>query len=221
MKHRYMKSSGNIGRENALGYLNRRSFAPLSTMIHKGTGEDKISSFTVKAQDAESAPELRKKLEAIILNLRHREPVFRVESAQEEAEEMAKHQKTFKAIFFIISAISLLVGGIVIANIMLASVQERTREIGIRLAVGARRRDIFLQFLVQTVLVTTIGGILGIVVGLSILDIVSKYLDIKLIAGIGMIFVALIVSAGVGFLSGIIPAIVASKLNPVKALRYE
>ena len=221
MKHRYMKSSGNIGRENALGYLNRRSFAPLSTMIHKGTGEDKISSFTVKAQDAESAPELRQKLEAIILNLRHREPVFRVESAQEEAEEMAKHQKTFKAIFFIISAISLLVGGIVIANIMLASVQERTREIGIRLAVGARRRDIFLQFLVQTVLVTTIGGILGIVVGLSILDIVSKYLDIKLIAGIGMIFVALIVSAGVGFLSGIIPAIVASKLNPVKALRYE
>ena len=221
MKHRYMKSSGNIGRENALGYLNRRSYTPLSTMIHKGTGEDKISSFIVKAQNAESAPELRQKLEAIILNLRHREPVFRVESAQEEAEEMAKQQKTFKAIFFIISAISLFVGGIVIANIMLASIQERTREIGIRLAVGARRRDIFLQFLVQTVLVTTIGGILGIVVGLSILDIVSKYLDIKLIAGIGMIFVALIVSAGVGFLSGIIPAIVASKLNPVEALRYE
>ncbi|MCK4654429.1 MAG: ABC transporter permease, partial [Candidatus Cloacimonetes bacterium] len=77
MKHRYMKSSGNIGRENALGYLNRRSYVPLSTMIHKGTGEDKISSFIVKAQDAESAPELRQKLEAIILNLRHREPVFR------------------------------------------------------------------------------------------------------------------------------------------------
>ena len=124
-------------------------------------------------------------------------------------------------IFYIISVISLLVGAIVIANIMLATIQERTREIGIRLTVGARRRDIFIQFLVQTILVTTIGGILGIVVGLSLLDLVSNFLGIELIAGIAMIFVALMVSAGVGFVSGIIPAIIASKLDPVEALRYE
>ncbi|MCD4795633.1 MAG: ABC transporter permease [Candidatus Cloacimonetes bacterium] len=220
MRHRFMKNSG-IGGENALGYLNRRSFIPLSTMIHKGTGEDNIRSFSVKAQNAESAPELREKLESIILNLRHGAPVFKVESAQERAGEMAESQKTFQMIFFIISTISLLVGGIVIANIMLATIQERTREIGIRLAVGARRRDIFLQFLVQTILVTTIGGIFGIILGLSLLDIVSKYLEFELIASIEMILIALTVSAGVGFLSGIIPAIVASKLNPVETLRYE
>ncbi len=220
MKHRYMKSN-NIGSDNALSYLNRRTFIPLSTMIHKGTGDDKISSLALKAQDAESAPELRKKLEAIILNLRQGEPVFRIESAQEEAEEMAQSQKTFQIIFFIISIISLLVGGIVIANIMLASIQERTREIGIRLTVGARRRDIFIQFLVQTVLITFIGGILGTLVGLSILEMVSGYLDIELIAELSMVLIALTVSVGIGLLAGIIPAILASKLNPVEALRYE
>ena len=106
-------------------------------------------------------------------------------------------------------------------NIMLASILERTREIGIRLTVGARRIDIFIQFLVQTILVTTIGGILGIVSGLSILDIVSKYLNIKLIAGFSMMIIAITVSAGIGFIFGISPAIKASKLDPVVALRHE
>ncbi len=221
MAFRYMKNSGAVGNDNAFSYLNRRTFVPLTTMIHKGSGRDNISSFTLKAQDAESAPALREKLSNIILNLRRGLPVFEVESAKEEAEEMAKNQRVFQMIFYIISVISLLVGAIVIANIMLATIQERTREIGIRLTVGARRRDIFIQFLVQTILVTTIGGILGIVVGLSLLDLVSNFLGIELIAGIAMIFVALMVSAGVGFVSGIIPAIIASKLDPVEALRYE
>ncbi len=221
MAFRYMKNSGAIGNDNAFSYLNRRTFTPLTTMIHKGSGRDYISSFTLKSQDAESAPALREKLNNIILNLRRGLPVFEVESAKEEAEEMAQNQKMFQTIFYIISVISLLVGAIVIANIMLATIQERTREIGIRLTVGARRRDIFVQFLVQTVLVTTIGGILGIIVGLSLLNIVSDFLGIELIAGVGMVFVALTVSAGVGFVSGIVPAIIASKLDPVEALRYE
>ena len=221
MAFRYMKNSGAIGNDNAFSYLNRRTFVPLTTMINKGTGRDNISSFTLKAQDAESAPALREKLSNIVLNLRRGLPVFEVESAKEEAEEMAQNQKMFQMIFYIISFISLLVGAIVIANIMLATIQERTREIGIRLTVGARRRDIFIQFLVQTILVTTIGGIVGIVVGLSLLDIVSKFLGIELIAGLAMIFIALMVSAGVGLVSGIVPAIIASKLDPVEALRYE
>jgi putative ABC transport system permease protein len=221
MAFRYMKNSGAIGNNNAFSYLNRRTFVPLTTMINKGTGRDNNSSFTLKAQDAESAPALREKLSNIILNLRRGLPVFEVESAKEEAEEMAKNQKVFQMIFYIISVISLLVGAIVIANIMLATIQERTREIGIRLTVGARRRDIFIQFLVQTILVTTIGGILGIFLGLSLLDLFRNFLAIELIAGIAMIFIALMVSAGVGLISGIVPAIIASKLDPVEALRYE
>ncbi|NQT65177.1 MAG: ABC transporter permease [FCB group bacterium] len=221
MAFRYMKNSGAIGNDNSFSYLNRRTFVPLTTMINKGTGRDNISTFTLKAQDAESAPALRQKLSNIILNLRRGLPVFEVESAKEEAEEMAKNQKVFQMIFYIISVISLLVGAIVVANIMLATIQERTREIGIRLTVGARRRDIFIQFLVQTILVTTLGGILGIIVGLSLLDLVSNFLGIELIAGITMIFIALMVSAGVGLISGIVPALIASKLDPVEALRYE
>jgi putative ABC transport system permease protein len=155
------------------------------------------------------------------LNLRHGEPVFEIESAQESAEEIKENSKIFYFIFFMISAISLLVGGIVISNIMLATIQERTREIGIRIAVGARRRDIFIQFLVQTVLITTIGGIVGIITGLSILNLVEGFLKFELVAAPAIVFVALLVSAGVGFLAGIIPAIMASRLNPVEALRYE
>lgn len=221
MKHRFMKSNDAFRGENALSYLNRRAFIPLSTMIKKGTGEDEITSFTVKAKDADSAPALGNKLEDIILNLRHGEPVFSVETAKENAEQIAKNQKNFQVIFFVVSIISLLVGGIVIANIMLASIQERTREIGIRIAVGARRRDIFFQFLAQTIIITAIGGIFGILTGLSILKFISNYIGIELIASISVIMIALAVSVGVGFVAGIIPAVTASKLNPVEALRYE
>ena len=219
MEYKYLP--GDFMHDNALGYMNRRSFIPISTMIHKVTNEDVIEDLSIRAVSPEHAPELRSKIENIVLNLRHGEPVFRIESAQENAEDMAKEQATFRMIFFLISTISLLVGGIVIMNIMLASIQERTREIGIRIAVGARRRDIFLQFLVQTVLVTTVGGICGIISGLLILDMVGKYLEFELIAGFQMIVVALIVSAGVGLIFGISPAIKASRLNPVEALRYE
>lgn len=221
MKHRFLKGNSTFGNENALAYLNRRAYIPISTMIHKITSNDIINSISLKAATVEEAPELRQHLEAVILNLRNGQPVFSIESAQEEAVEMEKNAQRFQVIFFLISTISLLVGGIVIMNIMLASIQERTREIGIRITVGARRRDIFLQFMVQTVLVTTIGGIFGIILGLSLLNVVGKFLDFELVAGGYMILIALVVSAGVGLIFGISPAIKASKLNPVEALRYE
>lgn len=220
MKHRYLKGDG-FGNENSLEYLNRRAYIPLTTMMHKIMNEDIIQSISLKASTVEEAPALRKKIENILLNIRRGEPVFQVESAQESAAEMKENSAKFKIIFFLISAISLLVGGIVIMNIMLATIQERTREIGIRITVGARRIDIFIQFLVQTILVTSIGGILGILIGISILDLVSKYLGFPLVVGVEMIIISLVVSAGIGLVFGISPAIKASKLDPVEALRYE
>jgi putative ABC transport system permease protein len=106
-------------------------------------------------------------------------------------------------------------------NIMLASIRERTREIGVRIAVGARRRDIFIQFLVQTVLITALGGILGILLGFAILDKVGSYLQIKVLASVQMIWVALLVSIGVGLIFGVGPAVRAARLDPVIALREE
>ena len=99
--------------------------------------------------------------------------------------------------------------------------EERTREIGVRIAVGARRRDIFAQFMVQTILITALGGVLGIILGFSILKAVGSYLDLQVIASVQMIWVALLVSVGVGLIFGISPAMRASKLDPVEALRED
>ena len=221
MDYRYMKSSNNLMNDNALAYLNRFAFIPLTTFINKGTGEDKIHSIKIKAQDAESAPALGVKIENILLNMRKGKPVFVVESAAEEAKSMEKNGKIFQLVFTLISAISLFIGAIVVSNIMLATIKERTREIGIRIALGARRRDIFVQFLVQTILVSLIGGLLGLVMGVSILDITSKYLGIELIANLNTILMAVFSSAFVGLLAGIIPAIIASRLDPITALRVD
>lgn len=222
MEERVFKQpGGGFGGGNMLEYLNYQAFIPLSTMIHKVTGTDAIESFSVKAPNPQAATEIRKKLEALLLNLRSGKPIFRVEAAQEEMEQMKKNSMIFQVIFFLVASISLMVGGIVIMNIMLATIQERTREIGIRLAVGARRRDIFMQFMIQTVLMTSIGGIMGIMIGFSILKYVGKYLGTVVAASGMMVLVALIVSAGVGLIFGIFPAIRASNLDPVEALRNE
>lgn len=221
MKHRYLKNSFDVGGENSLEYLNWRSFVPISTMINKISGKDVVSSLILKAESPEEAPALANKLEDILLNMRQGEEVFRIESAKEEALKIEENSRTFRMVFFLISIISLLVSGIVIINIMLATIQERTREIGIRLAVGAHRRDIFIQFLVQTVIVTFIGGIIGTITGIAILDQVSNYLEFELIAYPAMVAIALAVASGVGFFAGIIPALKAANLNPVEALHYE
>jgi putative ABC transport system permease protein len=104
---------------------------------------------------------------------------------------------------------------------MLASVQERTREIGVRLAIGARRLDIFLQFMVQTILITSLGGVIGIILGYAVLGAIGRYLSMNLAASLQMIYAALLVSVGVGLVFGIMPAVRASNLNPVNALRND
>lgn len=221
LEHRYFKSTGGIGGENAMDWMNWFSFIPLSTMLKKMTGRSDISGFKAKAASPEQAGPLKKKLEAMLLNMRAGEDVFQVTWNEEEAAKMQEQSWIFHVIFLTVSTISLLVGGIVITNIMLATIQERTREIGVRLAVGARRMDIFLQFLVQTVLIAMIGGIAGVVVGFSILDWIGSFMEMELQPALEMIYVALAVSMGIGLVFGITPAIRASNLDPVKALRYE
>lgn len=221
MQTKFMKMSGGFGGDNALEYMNRRAFIPLTTMIHKVTPGTKVSQINIKATSPEAALSLKTRLENILLNLKRGRKLFEVSSAKEMMDEMKKNSRIFTAIFVMIAVVSLLVGGIVIMNIMLASVQERTREIGVRIAVGARRRDIFLQFLVQTILITSLGGVIGIVLGYSILNLVGKYLSMQLAASLQMVYVALFISAGVGLMFGIMPAVRASNLDPVTALRNE
>ncbi|PKN73511.1 MAG: hypothetical protein CVU50_02005 [Candidatus Cloacimonetes bacterium HGW-Cloacimonetes-3] len=223
MKYRYMKPQGGGAAfsENYLDYLNQRSFVPLSTMLSKINPGTKIANLDIRAANPAAAAVLRKKVENTVLNLKHGKRVFQVNSAKEQMESMKKNNMIFSVIFVLIAVISLLVGGIVIMNIMLAAIKERTREIGVRLAIGARGRDIFLQFLVQTVLITSMGGVLGILLGYGILGQVSKFLEINVVASVQMIWAALSVSVGVGLIFGVLPAVRASRLDPVIALREE
>ncbi len=139
--------------------------------------------------------------------------------------ELLKRAEETKRIFNIvlgsIAAISLLVGGIGIMNIMLASVTERTREIGIRRALGARRRDIVLQFLIETVLLAGAGGVIGVLLGITIPFIVSHTSGMKTIVTFWSPLVAFTISALVGVVFGIYPALRAAQMDPVEALRHE
>ena len=140
------------------------------------------------------------------------------------AELLAEQQRTrriFEIVMVAIASISLLVGGIGIMNIMLASVLERTREIGVRRAVGAQRRDIIRQFLVETTLVTTTGGLLGILAGVGLSQLVGYFAGWSTIVTLLSIVLAFVVSVSVGLIFGVYPAMRAARLDPVLALHYE
>ncbi|MCT4605080.1 MAG: ABC transporter permease [Marinisporobacter sp.] len=146
---------------------------------------------------------------------------YRSYTAEGEMQSLNKVTGVVTAVISAIAAISLLVGGIGVMNIMLVSVTERTREIGIRKAIGAKRKDILLQFLVESVIVSGIGGIIGTVIGIGVSFVIASFIKIPPSVSIGTIAIAWVFSAGVGIFFGIYPANKASKLDPIEALRYE
>jgi putative ABC transport system permease protein len=140
------------------------------------------------------------------------------------AELLAEQQRTrriFQVVMVAIASISLLVGGIGIMNIMLASVLERTREIGVRRAVGARRRDVVRQFLIETTIITTTGGALGILLGVALSQLVGYFAGWSTIVTFLSIALAFVVSVSVGIVFGVYPALRAASLDPVQSLHYE
>ena len=120
-----------------------------------------------------------------------------------------------------ISSIALMVGGIGVMAIMMISVTERTREIGVRKALGARRREILWQFLIEAGVLTTVGGVIGVALGLGLARGVSSLMAFPFILPLGWIAIAVGVSAGIGLIFGLYPANRAARLDPVEALRYE
>ncbi len=136
-------------------------------------------------------------------------------------EQSRKTQRLFSIVMGCIAGISLLVGGIGIMNIMLASVLERTREIGIRLAVGAKARDIALQFVSEAAAISLLGGLSGMVMGVAIAKVVAFYAEWPTVVTAFSVILAFGVSLAVGVLSGLYPAMRAAKLDPIEALRYE
>ena len=158
---------------------------------------------------------------ARILDYGHEKRDFEVVVPVELLEQKARTQKVFQTVMVLIASISLLVGGIGIANIMLATITERTREIGTRRALGARRRDIATQFLVETTVIAAAGGILGCLFGVFGVEAIVRYTDWKALIAPRYMAISLGISCAVGILSGIWPARRAARMDPITALRYE
>jgi putative ABC transport system permease protein len=151
----------------------------------------------------------------------HDQTDYEVRVPVEEIQLLKKDRQRWNFMFFMIASVSLLVGGIGIMNIMLASVTERTREIGIRRALGAKRRDIIVQFLVESVTLTAIGGLLGIAIGLGVPAGVEYFLKFTTLVTPATLIVPFVMAVAVGLLSGLYPAMRAARLDPIEALRHE
>jgi len=161
-----------------------------------------------------------------LLRQRHRitpgkDDDFTVRNQQEIAEMATAQSKTMTVLLGAVAMVSLVVGGIGIMNIMLVSVTERTREIGIRMAIGARGGDILLQFLTEAVTLSVIGGLLGIAMGISVSKLLAAQYDWPTLIPTQWVIYSFLFSAGVGISFGFYPARKASRLDPIDALRYE
>ncbi|MEI6196316.1 MAG: ABC transporter permease, partial [Verrucomicrobiota bacterium] len=180
-----------------------------------------VNSIQLQATSADNITKIQQDISEAML-LRHRgEQDFTVRTQLELAQAMTATAKVMSVLLAAIASVSLIVGGIGIMNIMLVSVTERTREIGIRMAVGARGGDILVQFLVEAVTLSLIGGLIGIGLGVGASQIVSSLTDWPTLTPVSWIVIASFSSGLVGIISGFYPAWKASKLDPIEALRYE
>jgi len=203
-------------------------FIPLITAQRKVFGSlfpNTIGAMMVQAKDAESLKKAEEEINAL-LSQRHRigpnkDADFTVRNLSEIMAVSAQSSKVMSLLLGAVASISLVVGGIGIMNIMLVSVTERTREIGIRMAIGAKEGDILLQFLTEAVLLTTLGGLVGMILGVSSAFAVSKLVGWPTLISFQAIVIAVVFSAGVGVFFGFYPARKAASLNPIDALRYE
>jgi putative ABC transport system permease protein len=188
------------------------------TVANNLVGNERLSEIVVKAKSADAIAETKKEIESILLKKFSKDD-FTVFSQGETLSIMKNILGIMTLMLAGIASISLLVGGIGIMNIMLVSVTERTREIGIRKAVGARTTDIMVQFIIEAVLLSALGGLTGIILGVGAALVINNWLPAQISAW--SIALAFCFSAGVGVFFGVYPAWKAARLDPIEALRYE
>jgi putative ABC transport system permease protein len=198
---------------------------PLRTFQRRVSGNRDISSIFVAVKDGISTSKVQRDVERLLRERRRIKPGeeddFDVMDTKQMATTMTSVTNTLTGLLSAVAAVSLLVGGIGIMNIMLVSVTERTREIGIRLAIGAQARQVLLQFLVESVVLSLFGGIVGIAAGLAFAAIATSMLGVPFSLDLPTVIVAFGFSALVGIVFGYFPAQRASRLNPIDALRHE
>jgi putative ABC transport system permease protein len=199
-------------------------FAPYTTVQKKLAGITWLQTVHVQAVSAEATALAQQQIE-MLLRERHRirndEPDFNVRNMADVAELADQSSRVMTLLLGSIASVSLVVGGIGIMNIMLVSVTERTREIGIRMAIGATEADVQGQFLIEAVVLSLLGGVLGIIFGLATSTIISQVLRWPTFISPVAIVVAVLFSIAVGVFFGFYPARKAARLDPIEALRYE
>jgi putative ABC transport system permease protein len=183
--------------------------------------KDEIDGIYLQMRSADDVPASAALLRGL-LNVSHREAGdFTIVSPAELLAEQRRTQRIFEMVMVAIASISLLVGGIGIMNIMLASVMERTREIGVRRAIGAKRRDVIRQFLIETTIISLAGGVMGVLLGVGLSQLIGYLAGWSTIVTTWSIVLAFVVSVAIGLIFGLYPAARAASLDPVKALHYE
>jgi putative ABC transport system permease protein len=181
-----------------------------------------ISSILIQAASAEVIDKVQKDSTEVLTQRRKgREPDFTVRNQVELAQTATATTQTMTLLLAAIASVSLLVGGIGIMNIMLVSVTERTREIGIRLAIGAHGSDVLMQFLIEATILSSLGGVIGILLGIGSSQLVSHLNGWPVLVSTASVVIAFVFSAAVGMFFGFYPARKAAQLDPIDALRYE
>jgi putative ABC transport system permease protein len=214
------KGSGSFGQDQDDIIL-----VPYTSVMKRLSGDTKFRSVFVQADSPTSIADVQRQVTEL-LRQRHqiaegKDDDFMVRTQQETSDFFNANNRIMTILIGFFAGISLVVGGIGIMNIMLVSVTERTREIGIRLAVGARGRDVLRQFLTEAVLLSVVGGALGIGAGYWLAPLLTKFAGFPTLISNASVVVAFAVSAIIGIVFGFFPALKAARLDPIDALRYE
>ncbi len=220
------KVIGVLASKGSAGFFNPDDtvFVPLTTMQKILAGADFLSTIAISVESKDLMPQVQEEA-TYALAEKHRvdpqAPDFSIVSQADILGTLTQVTDTFTIFLAAVAGISLIVGGIGIMNMMLTTVTERTREIGLRKAIGAKSRHITMQFLTEAVVLTFLGGIIGVVLGWAISFAVSSFAGIATSVSISSILLAFGVSAAIGIIFGYYPARRAASLNPIEALRYE
>jgi len=219
-----MAGSQNSG--GSMQDINNIVYIPLNTFQYRfydqsSSMKDDLDGIEIRLKADTDSIEVAKVVTAVLNSTHHNTQDFTVTIPAALLAQQQRTQTIFTYVMVAIAAISLLVGGIGIMNIVLATVMERTREIGVRRSIGARRFDIVRQFLTESVLISVGGGLLGIAFGFFLAWLIARTAEWKTIVTNASVFIAFGVSVAVGVIFGIYPAVKASRINPIDALRYE
>jgi putative ABC transport system permease protein len=220
-----MKASGR-SRSGRMEDLNNVIYIPFNTFQYRFWDmasflKDELDGIDIRLKTGADSIEVAKVVTSVLNSTHNNTEDFNVTIPAALLAQQQQTQNIFTYVMVAMAAISLLVGGIGIMNIVLATVMERTREIGIRRAIGARRVDIVRQFLTESVLISTGGGLLGIGCGYLIAWLISQTAQWKTIVTAPSVVIAFAVAVTVGVVFGIYPAVKASRIDPIEALRYE